>query len=560
MSSYALGLDFGTSSARALIVDVRTGREVGLGSAAYRRGEQGILGRADDPNVARQHPLDWSEAMEAAVRDAIASARGQDAHFEPTNVIGIGIDATASTPLPVDARLRPLVLEDRFADDLDAHAWLWKDHTAHAEAQEITEVARRRRPQYLAKCGGAYSSEWFFSKLLHGLRVAPAVLAAADGWVEEGDYIAGILTGAASPAELPRNRCAAGHKALFSDAWGGFPDAEFLTEVDPRLERWCRGRLPRTTLSSAQAAGGLRREWAERWGLPAGVPVAAAAIDAHLGAVGAGVRPGRLVKVLGTSGCDMLVHPASSPLPAEIPGICGVAADSILPGYLGLEAGQSALGDLFGWFVRFFPRGSGISHDSLSDEAAKLRPGESGLVALDWNNGNRSVLADPLLTGLLVGQTLQTRPAEVYRALLEAAAFGARVILERFEEHGVRVQDIVASGGVAERSPLLLQILADATGRPIRLSRSRETCALGAAVFGAVVSGAWSSVEEAQAAMTGLQPTVHEPDPTARGVYDELFALYRSLHDAFGVAGARTGMDTVMKRLIEIRECARSTR
>jgi L-ribulokinase len=514
---------------------------------------RGILGRADDPNVARQHPLDWSEAMEAAVRDAIASARGQDAHFEPTNVIGIGIDATASTPLPVDARLRPLVLEDRFADDLDAHAWLWKDHTAHAEAQEITEVARRLRPQYLAKCGGAYSSEWFFSKLLHGLRVAPAVLAAADGWVEEGDYIAGILTGP------PRRRSSRATDALRatkrSTATHGAASRTRSSSPRwiPRLERWCRGRLPRTTLSSAQAAGGLRREWAERWGLPAGVPVAAAAIDAHLGAVGAGVRPGRLVKVLGTSGCDMLVHPASSPLPAEIPGICGVAADSILPGYLGLEAGQSALGDLFGWFVRFFPRGSGISHDSLSDEAAKLRPGESGLVALDWNNGNRSVLADPLLTGLLVGQTLQTRPAEVYRALLEAAAFGARVILERFRgarraraghrgvrrRRGAEPAPSPDPGGRHRPADKAVTLAGDLRARSGRLRRRRQR--------------AWSSVEEAQAAMTGLQPTVHEPDPTARGVYDELFALYRSLHDAFGVAGARTGMDTVMKRLIEIR-------
>lgn len=554
-TSYSLGLDFGTSSARALIVDTLDGRVVGSGIAPFRQGHGGVLSDPADPNVARQHPTDWLESLELAVTEAIRQALAADASFRAAQVLGIGIDATASTPLPVDADCVPLVVRAEFARDLNAHAWLWKDHTSHAEALEITFRAAETHPEYLAKCGGAYSSEWYFSKLLHALRVAPKVMLAAAGWLEEGDYLAGVLTGARSPGAVLRNTCAASHKAMYHPSWG-FPTLEFLSSVDPLLGQWCRGRLPRQAHAADQKAGGLTTAWAERLGLRPDIPVAVAAIDAHVGAVGAGIRPGVLVKILGTSGCDMLVHPLEKPL-ADIPGICGIAEGSILPGHHGLEAGQSALGDIFGWLVREFARPAGLGHEALSAAAMELKPGESGLLALDWHNGNRCLLADPRLSGLLVGQTLHTRLPEVYRALLEATALGARAIMERFEEHRVPVTEVVACGGLAEKSPLLLQILADVTGRAIHTSRASETCALGAAIFGAVVGRAWPTVEAAARAMTGRKNTVARPRSAAKDVYDELFVLYRNLHDAFGVAGSNAHLHHVMKRLLTIRERAR---
>lgn len=559
MNCYSLGLDFGTSSARALIVEIETGREAGSAAAPFRRGEEGIITDDRDPLVARQHPADWEEALQAAVAGALEAARG-DAGFSPERIGGIGIDATASTPLAVGADLRPLAMDPSFASDPDALAWLWKDHTSHAEAEEITDAARREHPEYLVTCGGAYSSEWYFAKLLRALRVAPRVLGAAADWIEESDWIAGLLAGAASPRDVKRNACAAGHKAMYHPS-RGFPAIDFLSRIDPRLGEWCRSRLPARAHTSDTSAGKLCPEWAGRLGLPAGIPIAVAMIDAHAGAVGAGIRPGVLVRILGTSACDMLVHPESESVP-DIPGSSGIASGSILPGHHGLEAGQAAVGDLLAWFVREFAAARGMSHDELASQAARLRPGESGLLALDWNNGNRSVLADPRLTGTIVGQTLRTRPHEVYRALVEASAFGARSILERFEEHGVLAREVIACGGIALKSPFFLQVQADVLGRPIAVSRSTETCALGAAILGAVQAGRAggstglpSRVEDAQAVMTAVRPERHVPDPEARKVYDEIHRLYRMLHDAFGVPGG--ALYPVMKRLIEVRERVR---
>ncbi|MBI4606408.1 MAG: ribulokinase [Planctomycetes bacterium] len=550
----SLGLDLGTGSARALIVETSTGREAGSAVAPFERGEGGVIGDPRDPLVARQHPADWIEALERSVKGALEAARGSDGVFQPGRIAGIGIDATASTPLAVDSRCVPLALAEPFAGDPAALAWLWKDHTAHLEAGEITRAAERERPELLAKCGGAYSSEWYFAKLLRCLRSSPRVLEAADGWLEEGDYLAGLLCGAASPRDVARGACAAGHKALHNADWGGWPSLDLLARVDPALARWCRGRLGERVLPSDRPAGRLSREWGARLGLPTGIPVACAMIDAHAGAVGAGIRPGVLVKILGTSACDMLVHPASEPL-ADIPGICGVARDSIVPGCLGLEAGQSAVGDIFAWFARGF---GGAPQEALAEEAARLRPGASGLVALDWHNGNRSVLQDPRLAGLVLGETLATRPAELYRALVEATAFGARVIMERFEEHRVPVCEVVACGGIAAKNPFLLQLYADVTGRAIEVSRSQETCALGAAIFGAVAGGAHRTVEEAQRAMTCVSGAAYVPRPASKAVYDEIYGLYRALHDAFGLPGHPAGLHGALKRLIAIRERERA--
>jgi L-ribulokinase len=342
---------------------------------------------------------------------------------------------------------------------------------------------------------------------------------------------------------------------MFSDEWGGYPDAAFLSKLDPKLGR-LRSRLAARAHTIDESVGGLTRDWARRTGLPEGVPVGVGAFDAHLGAVGAGIAPGTLSKIIGTSTCDMIVVPAEKKLP-DIPGLCGIVRGSILPGYWGLEAGQSAVGDIFNWFVNYVRPAGAPSHEALEKEAAKSAPGASGLLALDWNNGNRTILVDQRLTGLLLGQTLYTTPGEIYRALVEATAFGALTIIRRFEEYGIKVKQIVNCGGIAEKSPLVMQIYADVTGRPMKISRSAQTCALGAAISGAVVGGVHKRVEAAQKAMTGLKPKVYRPNPKAQAVYRELYPLYRKLHDAFGTKEWKGGLHDVMKTLLEIRARAR---
>jgi L-ribulokinase len=559
-SKYTLGLDYGTNSVRALVVDVATGREVASAVWNYTTGTQGVI-LARDPNLARQHPADYVAGAEITISKALAAAKRAVRGFKPEQVIGIGVDTTGSTPLPVDRHGRPLALDRRFAKNPAAMAWLWKDHTGIAEAAEITELARKLRPHYLAKCGGTYSSEWFFSKILHCLRTSPEVFAAAHLWVECADWVPAMLTGTEAPEKLTVGICAAGHKGMYNDEWGGYPDAEFLSQLDPKLGE-LRARLRPKAQAVDRAVGGLTADWAKRTGLPAGIPVAVGAFDAHLGGVGSGIGPGTLVKIIGTSTCDMMVVPLAEKL-ADIPGLCGVVPGSILPGFYGLEAGQSAVGDIFNWFVNYLqPLGRKAgSHEALSAAAARMAPGESGLLALDWNNGNRTVLVDQRLTGLLLGQTLYTTPAEIYRALIEATAFGALTIIQRFEEYGVKVDQIINCGGIAEKNPLVMQIYADVTGRPIKISRSAQTCALGAAIAGAVVAGkragGYDGFAQAQKAMTGLKPRVFRPEPKAHAVYEQLYGLYRRLHDAFGTTGGSGNLYPVMKELIEIRNRAR---
>ena len=340
---------------------------------------------------------------------------------------------------------------------------------------------------------------------------------------------------------------------MYADEWGGLPSRVFLRGLDADLPRFV-DQFAGPALCADQRAGELTLEMANAVGLPAGIPVAVGALDAHLGAVGAGVRPGTLVKILGTSSCDITVWPANRRL-GDIEGLCGIVPGSVLPGSHGLEAGQSAVGDIFHWFAHHFggERDAEAAHRRLTAQAKAVAPGQSGLCALDWNNGNRSVLVDPLLTGLLVGQTLHTTAAEVYRALLEATAFGARAIVDRFEEHGVRIRAIIACGGIAERNPLALQILADVLDRPLGLARSAQSCALGAAICGAVVGGAFRSIPAAQARLTGTQSTVFRPRRAAVAVYEELFEVYRRLHDAFGTQRRDIDLHGVMKRLIAVR-------
>jgi len=555
-TSYTLGLDYGTNSVRTLIVNTANGKEVASAVWGYEHGEAGvILGR--DPNLARQHPADYFMGAEVSIKKALAEAKKTVRGFKPDQIVGIGVDTTGSTPLPVDAQGQPLAFQKKFAKHPAAMAWLWKDHTGVAEAVEITALAAKVRPQYLAKCGGTYSSEWFFSKILHCLHTAPEVFDAAHTWVECADWVPAMLTGTETPDQLTVGVCAAGHKAMYHECWGGYPDAEFLGQLHPKLGA-LRARLRPQAHTIDRAVGGLTPAWAARTGLPAGIRVAVGAFDAHLGGVGSGIAPGTLVKIIGTSTCDMMVVPVGQPL-ADVPGLCGIVNGSILPGFYGLEAGQSAVGDIFNWFVNYLQPGGPKrgSHEALSIDAAKLAPGESGLLALDWNNGNRTVLVDQRLTGLLLGQTLYTTPAEIYRALIEATAFGALTIINRFEEYGVEVEQIVNCGGIAEKNPLVMQIYADVTGRPMKVSRSGQTCALGAAIAGAVVGGAHPNYAAAQKAMTGLKPRVFKPNPKHHATYTALYALYRQLHDAFGTTGWSGNLHAVMKQLIDVRNRAR---
>jgi L-ribulokinase len=545
----ALGIDYGTNSVRALIVDCADGRELGGSVFNYPGGHQGILLDPRNHHLARQRPADHVLGLEQAVQDAIAQALGQG--FTPESLVGIGVDTTGSSPLPVDSQNRALGMLADWKDNLDAQCWLWKDHTSHEEAVEITRMAALHRPHFIAKCGNAYSSEWFWSKIWHCLKTAPGVFEAAFSWVELADWIPALLCGVDDPLRIRRGVCMAGHKALYSDEWGGLPDEEFLAQLDPRLAA-LRGRLYEKAYDASAPAGTLCREWAARLGLPEGIPVAIGEMDVHYGAIGCGVREGTLVKVIGTSTCDCGVVSAEKVI-ADIPGICGIVKGAILPGFYGVEAGQSAVGDIFKWWVEGICDGDGSLHGELSREAAELRPGQSGLLALDWNNGNRTILVDPLLSGLLIGQTLYTTRAEIYRALIEATAFGARTIIERLCEYGVPIERVVCAGGIAEKNPLAMQILADVTGCTIQLSGSSQACALGSAVSAAVAGGAHSDFPSAQAAMTSLKNEAYQPIPANQKIYGELYPLYRDLHDAFGGVNRSLDLSQTMKRLIQIK-------
>ncbi|AQQ71461.1 Ribulokinase [Limihaloglobus sulfuriphilus] len=557
--AFTIGLDYGTNSVRCLIVDISNGNELGSSVYEYETGEAGIVLDPGDHNLARQNPADYIKGIEVTIAGALKEA-AKTQGFDPKEIIGIGIDTTGSTPMPVDKNGTPLSFDPRFADNPNAMAWLWKDHTAYAEAAEITELAKKKHPEYLTKCGGTYSSEWFFSKILHCLRTDEAVFDAAYTWYEYCDWLPALLTGNTSPDKIKMSRCAAGHKAMFNNEWGGLPAKDFLAELDPKLGE-LRDRLYEQSYSVDTAAGTLTNEWARKLGIPAGIPVAVGAFDAHLGAVGSGVGPGKMVQVIGTSSCDLLVWDSSTPL-EDIPGVCGVVDGSVLPGYFGIEAGQSAVGDIFNWFVSYIQPGGPESakHRLLDEEAEKLKPGQTGLLALDWNNGNRCVLVDQRLTGLLVGQTLHTRAVDIYRALVEATAFGALTIINRIEEYGVKINEVINCGGIAEKSSVVMQIYADVTNREMKVSGSSQTCALGSAIAAAVVagssSGGYDSFADAQAAICTVKEKTYKPIPENVAVYADLYRLYKQLHDGFGIKGHSADISNVMKELLDIKESA----
>ena len=547
---FSLGIDFGSNSVRTLVIDIADGKEYGSGSCGYPGGVNGIYVKQGDPNLARQNPDSYLDAMSSAVKQALRQASEKE-DFDTGRIIGIGTDATASTPIPVTKDMIPLSRMEKFNENLNAYAWMWKDHTSIEEAEKINTLAREIRPQYLEKCGGVYSPEWFFAKIWHCMNVDREVFSSAFSWVEFSDFIPAVLCGIRNPADIKRNICAAGHKGSYSEEWNGLPDKEFLGKLAPELAE-LRPHLYSKAYTADNQAGRLSSEWSAKLGLKEGIPVAVGAIDAHLGAVGSGVGNGKLVKIIGTSSCDITVSPSDHKLP-PVPGVCGIVDGSVVPGYYGIEAGQAAVGDILNWFVSNVCKGSGELFDSLTQEAAKLRPGQSGLLALDWQNGNRNILGDQKLSGMLLGMTLHTSQADIYRALIEAVAFGARKILERLKEYEISTNEIICCGGIAEKNPLFMQIHADILKMPMKISGSSESCALGAAIYGAVAGGGYKKVEDAQKKICSFKDKVYIPDGERAAIYDELYRLYSELHDSFGVAGKSFDHHSVMKRLSDIK-------
>jgi len=563
MSKYAIGLDFGTNSCRSLIVDIGNGNELSTHVFNYPSGDSGVIVNSRDPNLARQNPVDYIQGIEVTIKEAIKKAGTSDKNFSSDNIIGIGVDTTGSSPMPVDENGIPLCLNDKFKNNPAAMVWLWKDHTSFAEAKQITELAAKEHPEYLSKIGGTYSSEWFWSKILHCEKEDPEVFNSACSFVEICDWIPAILIGDTKPESIKRGICAAGHKAMYNDQWNGLPSSNFLEKLSSGISD-LRKRINFKAFSSEERAGYLSKEWADKLGLSTNVSVAVGAFDAHMGAVGAGIKAGTLVKILGTSTCDIMISPNQKEL-ADIPGVCGIVNESVIKGFFGIEAGQSAVGDIFLWFINnLVPEKYGKTQDekflNLEKAASQLKPGETGLLALDWNNGNRTILVDVRLTGLLIGQTLHTQPHEIYRTLIEATAFGALRIIDRIEENGVAIKEVINCGGLAIKSPLIMQIYADVTGRPMKISRSEQTPALGAAIFGAVSAGKTASgfdnVEQAQNVMTGTSK-FYEPINKNNLVYKKLYGMYKELHDCFGTKNWNGNLYRIMKELLDLKDNVR---
>ncbi|MFN4254783.1 MAG: ribulokinase [Saprospiraceae bacterium] len=543
---YVIGLDYGTDSVRALVVD-QNGREVATAVHYYSRWKKGLY---CNPSVSqfRQHPLDYLEGLEISVKNALAQVGREVAE----NVVGISVDTTGSTPVAVDANGTPLALLPEFGENPNAMFILWKDHTANREAEEINALAHRWDTDYTKYVGGIYSSEWFWAKILRTLRVDEKVRNAAFSWVEHCDWVSAVLTGETNPLKIKRSRCAAGHKAMWHEEFGGLPSEAFLTALDPILAG-LRERLFRHTHTADEKMGNLSSEWAARLGLPETVAIGVGAFDAHMGAVGATIEPYSLVRVMGTSTCDMLVAPNEEVGHLLIRGICGQVDGSILPGMLGMEAGQSAFGDVYAWFQNLvaWPLRELLPADEaddlvqkiipvLSEKAAALPVSETDAVALDWFNGRRTPDANHTLKGAISGLNLGSDAPRVFKALVEATAFGARRIVERFRSEGVPVRQVVGIGGVSKKSPFVMQTLADVLNAPIKIVKSEQACALGAAICAATAAGLYPSMQAAQAAMSSGFDAEFLPQADRVGVYDKLYARYLELGGFIENSGSKT--------------------
>ena len=530
---YSLGLDFGSTAVRALIIDLDRGIQTAAAGADYPCGVRGVCLREDAPRLARQEPDAYTAAMTQSILEAETLAGRADPDFSPELIAGIGVDATSSTIIPVTRDMVPLSRLAEFSGDQNALSWMWKDHTSFDESREITELAKELHPKYLARCGGTYSSEWFWSKTLHALRVAPRVFDAAYAWIELCDFIPAVLAGIGDYAQVRCSSGAAGHKAMYSPSWGCLPAEDCLRRLDPKLAE-LRKRLYAKTYASDAVAGHLSPVWAGKLGMKPGTPIAAGLIDAHSGAAGSGAGPGRMVCIIGTSACDITVAKFDGQ-PPEIKGISGIAQDSVLPGYYGIEGGHAAVGDSFFWQATTICGIDVRDYGKLEAEAAKIVPSPHSVIALDWLNGNRNPYADESLRGVMVGMTLRTTRAELYRAWLEATAFGVRQVTDILKNAGFELNEIICCGGIPEKSPLLMQIYADVLGKKLLLPAGREICALGAALSGAVAGGRYSTVEEAQRVFCRFQEKFYTPDPARRRIYDRLYEKYRALGQAFAV-------------------------
>jgi L-ribulokinase len=548
-----IGMDFGTDSVRAMVIDAEKGTELASEVAWYKRW---AAGKYCDPgkNMFRQHPQDYVEGMEECVKGAIAKVGKQAG----TRVVGIGIDTTGSTPCAVNHEGSPLSMSKEFQENPNAMFVLWKDHTAVKEAELINTVARTWGGTDFTKYeGGVYSSEWFWSKIIHITREDRRVRAAAFSWVEHCDWMAALLTGTTNPLTMKRSRCAAGHKAMWHAEWGGLPPEQFLVRLDPAL-KGLRARLYTETWTSDVKAGDLTEEWARRLGLTAGTAVAIGAFDAHMGGVGGQITGRTLVKIMGTSTCDMMVVPTKAIGSKTISGICGQVDGSIIPGMIGLEAGQSAFGDVYAWFkdVLAWPlhavtqsgkgsrgaTGPGLEKltteiedkllDRLAEEAEKVDPAESTIMALDWLNGRRTPFADQRLKGAIVGLTLGTTAPKIFRALVEATAFGSRAIVDQFRKQGVPIDAVIALGGIPRKSPFVMQVTADVLGMPIKVAASDQTVALGAGMFAAVAAGIYKNVSDAQKKMGSGFDKTFVPARKMIELYNKLYKKYVSLGES----------------------------
>ena len=534
-SLYTLGLDFGTLSVRALIVDTRDGRAVAEAVSEYAHGVMDAAlpdGTPLPPRFALQHPQDYLDSMKAAIREALSAAYTAEG-VAPDHIAALGVDFTACTMLPVDRAGMPLCRDPAFAGEPHAYVKLWKHHGATEEADELNALAAARVEPWLASYGGTVSCEWMLPKILETLRKAPDVFKAAYRFTEAADWLSLMLTGNETHAAA-----FAGYKGLWQG--GAYPSEDFLAALDPALRGLVGSRISPIVSPVSGIAGRLNNRGAALTGLPAGTPVALPMIDAHavLPALGM-TRAGDLTVILGTSTCHILNAAEAK----EVTGICGYTEDGVIPSLCTYEAGQAAVGDCFDWFVKNCvpasyteaARAAGVSvHAYLRLLAERKAPGESGVMALDWWNGNRSILVDPTLTGIIVGLTLATRPEDIYRALIEATAFGTKVIVEQYEAFGIPINHIMAAGGIARKDPLMMQIYADVLNRPVEVSETTQAGALGSAIYAAVAGGMYASVTEAADRMAAKVERMYTPNPGAAQAYAEMFGRYRELHDHFG--------------------------
>lgn len=533
---YTIGVDFGTDSVRALVVNTQTGQELGSAVSYYKRWKAGEFCDASISQF-RQHPKDYLEAIESVILEATSNLNSE----EKLNIKAISIDTTGSTVVAVNQNGTPLSLTPEFENNPHAMFILWKDHTANQEAEEINQAAAKSAIDYTKYVGGIYSSEWFWAKILKTYRTDASIKENAFSWVEHCDWISAVLTGNTNPLEIKRSRCAAGHKAMWNEEFEGLPSEDFLVSIDPLLSG-LREKLFRNTFTSNEAMGTLSAEWAQKLGLSEELLIGVGAFDCHMGAVGAEITPYTFVRVMGTSTCDIITAPLDEMKGKLVKGICGQVDGSVVPGYLGMEAGQSAYGDYYAWFQKVIVEpvkdilGEKAAEElgkallpHLSEKASQLPVSENDMIATDWINGRRTPDANHTLKAAFQGMNLSTDATKIFKAIVEATSFGSKAIVDRFIQEGVKIEQVIAIGGVAKKSPFVMQNLSDVLNMPIKVASSDQACALGAAMFAAVVAGIHPDVETAQQKMGSGFDKEYTPRPEYVEVYQKLYSKYQKL-------------------------------